>query len=185
MTIIEKIRASIQRVHGNGFAVYYNDDPTMNLIADTMTLPAAIVQLITQGELDQQSGQWREVVSAVVFFVDRSEFDFNADDNEQIIDQCKRRALRWLASLQFDPDIDLVRWTRTSRVYERFDAILTGFAVMVDLKEWEGVSMCDDYVCLSDFNNDFSDDFGGKCYYTPILVEEHSFNDDYNDDYTT
>ena len=164
MTIIEKIRASIQRVHGEGFAVYYHDDPTMNLIADTMTLPAAIVQLITQGELDQQSGQWREVVSAAVFFVDRSEFDFNADDNEQIIDQCKRRALRWLASLQFDPNIDLVRWSRTSRVYERFDAILTGFAVMVDLKEWEGVSDCEEYVCPSDFNDDFNNDFGGRCY---------------------
>lgn len=164
MTIIEKIRASIQRVHGEGFAVYYHDDPTMNLIADTMTLPAAIVQLITQGELEQMNGQWREVVSAVVFFVDRSEFDFNADENEKIIDQCKRRALRWLASLQFNADIDLVRWTRTSRVYERFDAILTGFAVMVDLKEWEGVSDCEEMICPTDFNYDFNNDFGGRCY---------------------
>lgn len=144
MTIIEKIRASIQRVHGNGFAVYYHDDPTMNIIADTMELPAAIVQLITQGELDQTSGQWREIVSAVVFFVDRSEFDFDADENEKIIDQCKRRALRWLAGLQLDEDLDLVRWERTSRVYERFDAILTGFAVMVDLREREGVTDCED-----------------------------------------
>lgn len=144
MTIIEKIRASIQRVHGAGFAVYYHDDPTMNIIADTMTLPAAIVQLITQGELDQTSGQWREVVSAAVFFVDRSDFDFDADENETIIDQCKRRALRWLAGLQLDEFLDLVRWERTSRVYERFDAILTGFAVMVDLREREGVTDCED-----------------------------------------
>lgn len=144
MTIIEKIRASIQRVHGDGFEVYYHDDPTMNLIADTMELPAAIVQLITQGELDQTSGQWREIVSAVVFFVDRSDFDFDADENEKIIDQCKRRALRWLASLQLDEELDLVRWERTSRVYERFDAILTGFAVMVDLRETEGVMDCED-----------------------------------------
>lgn len=143
MTIIEKIRGSIQRVHGTGFAVYYHDDPTMNIIADTMTLPAAIVQLITQGELDQTSGQWREVVSAAVFFVDRSDFDFDADENEKIIDQCKRRALRWLAGLQLG-DLDLVRWERTSRVYERFDAILTGFAVMVDLREREGVTDCED-----------------------------------------
>ena len=157
MTIIEKIRASIQRVHGNGFAVYYHDDPTMNIIADTMTLPAAIVQLITQGELDQTSGQWREIVSAVVFFVDRSEFDFDADENEKIIDQCKRRALRWLAGLQLDEDLELVRWERTSRVYERFDAILTGFAVMVDLREMEGVSDCP--VPQGDFNNDFNNDF--------------------------
>ena len=143
MTIIEKIRASIQSVHGSDFQVYYHDDPTMNLIADNMDLPAAIVQLITQGMIDQQSGQWREVVSAVVFFVDKSDFDFDADENEQIIDRCKRRCLRWLAALPLDPDLDLVRWERTSRVYERFDAILTGFAVMVDLREREGVTDCD------------------------------------------
>ena len=143
MTIIEKIRASIQSVHGSNFQVYYHDDPTMNLIADNMDLPAAIVQLITQGTIDQQSGQWREVVSAVVFFVDKSDFDFDADENEQIIDRCKRRCLRWLAALPLDPDLDLVRWERTSRVYERFDAILTGFAVMVDLREREGVTDCD------------------------------------------
>ena len=134
MTIIEKIRASIQSVHGSDFQVYYHDDPMMNLIADNMDLPAAIVQLITQGTIDQQSGQWREVVSAVVFFVDKSDFDFDADENEQIIDRCKRRCLRWLAALPLDPDLDLVRWERTSRVYECFDAILTGFAVMVDLR---------------------------------------------------
>lgn len=143
MTIIEKIRKSIQSVHGVDFQVYYHDDPTMNLIADNMDLPAAIVQLITQGTIDQQSGQYREVVSAAVFFVDKSEFDFDADDNEQVIDQCKRRCLRWLAALPLDTDLDLVRWERTSRVYERFDAILTGFAVMVDLREREGVTDCE------------------------------------------
>ena len=143
MTIIEKIRASIQTVHGSNFDVYYNDDPTMNIIADTMTLPAVIVTLITQGTIDQQSGQWREVVSAAVFFVDKSDFDFDADENEKIIDQCKRRCLRWLAALPMDEHLDLVRWERTSRVYERFDAILTGFAVMVDLREREGVTDCD------------------------------------------
>lgn len=144
MTIIEKIRASIQSVHGESFAVYYHDEPTINLIADTMTLPCAVVQLITQGELNEQSGQWREVVSAIVFFVDKSEFDFDADANERIIDQCKRRALRWLASLPMDANLDLVRWERTSRVYERFDAILTGFAVMVMLRDNESVTNCEE-----------------------------------------
>jgi hypothetical protein len=144
MTIIEKIRASIQSVHGGDFQVYYHDDPTMNLIADNMDLPAAIVQLITQGTIDQQSGQWREVVSAAVFFVDKSDFDFDADENEKIIDRCKRRCLRWLAALPLDEHLDLVRWERTSRVYERFDAILTGFAVMVMLRERESVTDCEE-----------------------------------------
>ncbi|MBP5315611.1 MAG: hypothetical protein J6Y87_07075 [Muribaculaceae bacterium] len=170
MTITEKIKASIQRVHGEDFGVYYDDDPKLNLRTGTMTFPCALVQLITQGELDQTSGQWREVVSAAVFFVDLSEFDFNADNNEEIIDDCKRRALRWLASIQFDPYIELVRWSRTSRVYQRFDDILTGFAVMVDLKELEGISDCEEYICPSDFNDDFNDDFGGRCF-NPIYYK--------------
>lgn len=142
MTIIEKIRNSIKRVHGDDFEVYYHDDPTMNIVADTMKLPAAIVSLITQGTLMQQSGQWRESVSAAVFFVERSDFDFDADANEAIIDRCKSRCLRWLAALPLDTDIEIMRWERTSRVYERFDAILTGFAVMVDIAEIEGVTYC-------------------------------------------
>lgn len=142
MTIIEKIRNSIQRVHGDDFEVYYHDDPTMNITADTMKLPAAIVSLITQGTLIQQSGQWREAVSAAVFFVERSDFDFDADANEVIIDQCKIRCLQWLAALPLDNDIEIMRWEKTSRVYERFDAILTGFAVMVDIVEIEGVTDC-------------------------------------------
>ena len=143
MTIIEKIRNSIQRVHGEGFEVYYHDDPMLNLIAESMSLPCAIVQLITQGRVEQQSGQWREVVSAAVFFVDRSEFDFDADDNEAVIDDCKVRALQWLSALPMDDALELVRVERTGRVYERFDAILTGFVLMVELREIEGVSDCD------------------------------------------
>ena len=56
-----------------------------------------------------------------------------------------------------DEDLTLVRWERTSRVYQRFDAILTGFAVMVDLRETEGVTDCP--IMPYDFNNDFNNDF--------------------------
>ena len=43
-----------------------------------------------------------------------------------------------------DANLDLVRWERTSRVYERFDAILTGFAVMVMLRDNESVTDCEE-----------------------------------------
>ena len=56
-----------------------------------------------------------------------------------------------------DEDLTLVRWERTSRVYQRFDDILTGFAVMVDLRENEGVTDCP--AAPYDFNNDFNEDF--------------------------
>lgn len=157
MTIIDKIRASIQRVHGDGFEVYYHDEETLNLISDTMKLPCAIVQLLTQGAIDEQSGQYREVVSAVVFFVELSEFDFDADENEIIIDRCKRRALKWVAALPTDNDLYFLNIERTSRVYERFNAILTGYGLLIRLGEVEGVTDCAEM--LFDFNDDFNNDF--------------------------
>lgn len=157
MTIIEKIRNSIQRVHGASFPVYYHDETTLNLLADTMTFPCAIVQLITDGNLEYVSGQLREVVTAAVFFVRPSQFDFDADANEGIIDDCKRKALSWLLSMQLDQYLTLVGVDRTSRAYERFDAILTGYGVLCRLTENEGVTDCP--VAPYDFNNDFNEDF--------------------------
>lgn len=157
MTIIDKIRTSIQRVHGDAFEVYYHDEETLNVIADTMKFPCAMVQLLTQGAIDEQSGQYREVVSAAVFFVELSSFDFDADENEIIIDRCKHRALKWVAALPLDNELYFVQVERTSRVYERFDAILTGYGLLIRLGEIEGVSDCPE--ALFDFNDDFNNDF--------------------------
>lgn len=143
MTIIDKIISSIQSVHGDNFPVYYHDEPTLNVIAETMSFPCAIVQLLTTGNAKIDNGQIRESVSAAVFFVEPSEFDFDAVENEEIIDRCKRRAFRWLLTLPMDEWISLDAIERTSRAYERFDAILTGFGVLARLSELEGVSDCD------------------------------------------
>ena len=156
MTIIEKIRNSIQSVHGTSFPVYYHDEPTLNLLADTMTFPCAIVQLITDGAVEHVSGQIREVVTAAVFFVRPSQFDFDADANEAIINDCKKKAFAWLLALPLDQYLTLVGVDRTSRAYERFDAILTGYGMLCRLTENEGVTDCPE---PNDFNEDFNNDF--------------------------
>ena len=142
MTIIEKIENSIQRRHGDDFPVYYHDEPTLNLLADEMDFPCAVVQLLVSGTATIDSGNARETVPAAVFFVEPSEFDFDAKENEVIIDRCKTRAFAWLLSLQTDGKLELEAIERTQRVYEQFDAILTGYAVMVRLKELQGVTDC-------------------------------------------
>lgn len=142
MTIADKIKNSIQAVHGNTFEVYYHDEPTLNLEADKMDLPCAVVQLITQGVLMFANGQIKESVTAAVFFVDISHFDFDSYENEEIIDQCKRRALQWVNALPMDEWISLSAVERTQRVYEQYDAILTGYGMLCRLTELEGVSDC-------------------------------------------
>ena len=61
-----------------------------------------------------------------------------------------------------------------TRSINRYDDILTGYGLFLDLSELVGWSDCEEYVCPSDFN----DDFGGEC-----ETEAGDFNEDYNNDY--
>ena len=157
MTIVDKIINSLKAVHGEAFPVYYHDEPTLNLMTSRMAFPCALLQLLTTGRAVREGGMVKERVSAAVFFVDPSKFDFNAVDNEEIIDRCKQRAFAWLASLTSSSDVELLDVTRTSRVYDRYDDILTGFGVLAELQELQGWTPCP--VLQGDFNNDFNNDF--------------------------
>lgn len=153
MTIVDKIRNSIQSAialnygkkdsHGQvvlePIEVYYHDDPTLNLMTSDMRFPCVLFQLLTQGNVLRDTGNIRERVTAAVFFVEPSDFDFEAVQNEAIIDRCKQRAFAWLASLNASTEINLYSINRTTRVYDRYDDILTGFGVNVELTELSGV----------------------------------------------
>lgn len=157
MTIVDKITNSIKAVHGEGFPVYYHDEPTLNFMTSQMQFPCALFQLLTTGRAVREGGMVKERVPAAVFFVEPSQFDFDAVDNELIIDRCKQRAFAWLASLPSSSDVELLDVTRTSRVYDRYDDILTGFGVLAELQELQGWTPCP--VTQGDFNNDFNNDF--------------------------
>lgn len=136
MTIIDKITTSIKMAMGEGFEVYYHDDPTLNVLTSRMDMPCAVVQLLTTGDIIR-GAVTRERVSAAVSFIDRSEFDFDAVRNEEIIDACKRRAFAWLQSLPLGSEI-AVGEARWQRLYDTYDDIVTGYTVLADIEEVTG-----------------------------------------------
>ena len=158
MTIVDKIIASIKGTLGKGFPVYYHDEPTLNVMTSEMKFPCALFQLLTNGRVIREGGQAKEAVTAAVFFVEPSEFDFDAVQNEQVIDRCKKRGMLWLSQSSVDEYIT-ARATRTSRVYDRYDDIITGFAFYVEATELTGFSDCEYVETPDDFNNDFNNDF--------------------------
>lgn len=139
MTIVDKITDSIKSAHGDDFPVYYHDESTLNEMTSRMQFPCALVRLLSQGRIVMEGGQAKERVSAAVFFVERSRFDFDATENETIIDRCKGRAMAWLFTLTASHDLQLEEITRTSRVYDRYDDILTGYGVLAEIKETNGI----------------------------------------------
>lgn len=153
MTIVDKIKATIQAaveadygqtdINGDpvmeSIDVWYHDEPTLNVLTSRMRFPCVMFQLLTNGRVVQEGGQVKEAVTAAVFFVDKTEFDFDGEDNEVIIDQCKARAFTWLSWLSSSELVGIEAVNRTTRVYDRYDDILTGFGVSVDLKEINGL----------------------------------------------
>ena len=153
-TIVDKIIDSIQdavkiphteTVNGQTvttytpIAVYYHDDPTLNVITSSMEFPCVLFQLLNTGRLDRSTPVAGEIVTAAVFFVEPAdEWDDDAVANEGIIQRCKERALTWVASLNTTM-FAAVSEIRTSRVYDRFDDILTGFGLTLDLQELDGL----------------------------------------------
>ena len=158
MTIVDKIIDSIKAAHGEGFPVYYHDEPTLNLMTSRMQFPCAVVRLLTQGRIVSEAGQQKERVSAAVFFVEPMQFDFDAVSNEAIISRCKALTLAWQGALSQSPSLLLMDdEPRTARLYDPYDDHITGFGILADIQELEGWTDCP--FTHGDFNDDFNNDF--------------------------
>lgn len=141
MTIIDKIKQSVENATALDF-LYHAQGEINELIARTESLPCAFAFLIDSGTVEDTNGMFHERVTFAVIFSDKTQFDFNALENEEIIDRMKVRAFRWLQSLRLSDDLQLVSINNTQRLYDTTTDILTGYAVNVTLQEVKGYGVC-------------------------------------------
>ena len=142
MNIATKIKNSVREALGDEYPFYYLSDNQANLETGRMEFPCAVLRLITDGEIVQEAQQAKERVAAALFFLDLTEFDFDSEENEQIIEERKADALLWLLSVARSRELRVNPPTRTSRVYDRFDDIVTGYGLLAEVKELDGVAAC-------------------------------------------
>ena len=144
MTFIDKLRITIERATACRF--YYHAAGELNEVLAGVEIggdPIAFAYLLKGGEVDVQRNQLREGVNLAVFFCKKTEFDFNSEENERLIDDCKRLAFGWLSLLRKSGYLETVGSITTERVYDTTTDILTGIAVNVTLRELQGYSECD------------------------------------------
>lgn len=144
MTFIDKLRNTIERATACRF--YYHAAGELNEILSGIEIgsePIAFAYLLKGGEVDVQRNQLREGVNLAVFFCKKTEFDFNSEENERLIDGCKRLAFGWLSLMRKSGYFETVGSITTERVYDTTTDILTGIAVNVTLRELQGYSECD------------------------------------------
>ena len=149
-TIVDKIAATIERPElGKGgitqLPFVYADLDTQNIVLDNVGAPFAAVAPLDSAAVIDDHGRYHEQATFEVFFGDlmrQSLPDYSARANEQIIDECKRRALKWLAGLVPSSELKLVSINSARRAYMQFDAIVTGYLLNVTLYEIEGYGKC-------------------------------------------
>ena len=144
MTFIDKLRITIERATACRF--YYHAAGELNEVLAGVQIcsePIAFAYLLKGGEVDVQRNMLREGVNLAVFFCKKTEFDFNSEENERLIDDCKRLAFGWLSLLRKSGYLETVGSITTERVYDTTTDILTGIAVNVTLRELQGYSECD------------------------------------------
>lgn len=136
MTIVDKIKKSIE--DATSLPCYYHDEATLNMEADAAQYPCAMFYIVESGDVQNVSGQLKERVNAYVYFCNLTEFDFDAEANEEVIEGCKDDAFAWLGNASTDENISIVNINRTARLYKKFDAITTGFALDLTIEELNG-----------------------------------------------
>lgn len=141
MNIIQKIKKSIEESTNVPF--YYASAETLNIVLDSADYPCALAVLAEQGTITDVNGLYHERLTLVVSFADKTDFDFDSIENEDIIDRCKKRAFTWLHSLLRSDTLKNVSVNSTTRDYLLYDVILTGYGVNITLEEIEGFGACD------------------------------------------
>ena len=155
MTLIDKIKTSIEGATGFPF-LYHAAGKINELIARAERLPVAFAFLLDSGTIEDVNGRYHERVTLAVMFTDKTQFDFNALENEEIIDRMKLKAYKWLESLRNSNDLQIVSVNSTQRLYDTTTDILTGYAVNITLQDMYGAGECELPEVVIDLNKNGS-----------------------------
>lgn len=145
MNIIEKLQRTILAVdvpfvYGSQRDI--NDAVNRIDLSQTPIIATAIRN--STGALINENGDWRERVQFAVEFLTKTEHDAHPMRNEELVQDCKEKAMQWLIEVtKHGKALRLISVDSTARVYEKLDCYMTGFALYVTMVETEGVSACD------------------------------------------
>lgn len=140
-TIIDKLRRSLENVRneqGETVPFVYEDANIQNIVFDRIVPPFVACVPLTSSAVQAGHNLFRERITIAVWFADKMaglNGDYNAEENERIIDECKQRAFEWAQSLTPAGELSLVSVNGAERAYLERDANLTGYMLNVTLEE--------------------------------------------------
>ena len=142
MTLIEKITASFANQN-----FYFGTEEEINAVANGNIEMPAILMYRPEGwsAFDDNS---REQSTFLIFFCDNTSYSYSTAENNEIVEQCKKRALNWAKTIDLHR-LKFAEKLKLKPVYLEFSNFVTGVMLEVRLRE----TYPDEITC-KDFGND-------------------------------
>lgn len=112
-------------------AVVYNSPTKVNVELDTTAHPVAVLYIFRDGNIDLTNGMWNEVAEVIVLFLTHQpELDFDALQNDALLDSMADVAKRFVGDLIASGEGEIVDNNITVRgLYDFDDKNTTGVSL--------------------------------------------------------
>ncbi len=139
-TVESKIRKIAKRFEGEEITYIFHNWTRVNIDIDFKKLPAIVYSLPASGTLDIDKGFIKDYPNAMLSFIDNTDFDFESQENDCIIENMKFLAMRFFKALNDSNMFEPVGGELRYRVlYDKLDANVTGISFEITLRERVGI----------------------------------------------
>ena len=129
MTIIEKLKKYTD------LDFFYHSEENLNRILDNANFPCSFAFLAKNANLVSDGIGTRKQLNVLIFFVDKTFLDFEANENQEIIEAMEKEANKFLENLKNDNKFYLITNYGLRYVYDYFDVNVTGCALNLLIEE--------------------------------------------------
>lgn len=124
-----------------------------NVAMDAITKPSVVYVLPPSGKLDFSYARVKDYPETQIGFLAPTDFDFDGTENDNIIEQMKRLAIKFIKALNASEYFELIEGKQPYQVvYDFLDQNVTGIVLNLPLEEVDGIIICDEESRYEDEN---------------------------------
>lgn len=145
-TVEGKVRDIVEKMGEDVEYRFYNW-AKLNVEMDTITKPAIVYILPPSGDfyVDSRRQEIRDFPEAQIAFLCSTEFDFESEENDALIEQMKRLCYKFIRAVNESGYFSQLNGKLPYQVlYDHLDENVTGVVITPVLEEEVGYSICED-----------------------------------------
>jgi hypothetical protein len=143
-TVEKKIHSIVDSMEAD-VAYFFLNWAQANEAIDNVDKPSIVYVLPPSGELDVSWAQVKDRPEAQIAFIAPTDFDFDGEANDDIIEQMKRLCVRFIKAFNESGLFEIIEGKLSYRVlYDYLDHNVTGIVITPKIKEEEGIIICGD-----------------------------------------